>query len=95
MQYAMLTILLLLESKLIIIKIIVAKLLLNKAYTFTLHMHTHTLHTCTHTHTQMGFGDLSPYGHPTSFTPNIQRMADDGLVLTNFYTNSPVCSPSR
>lgn len=44
---------------------------------------------------QLGYGDLSPYGHPTSFTPNIQKMADSGLVLTNFYTNSPASSPSR
>ncbi|CAI8023951.1 N-acetylgalactosamine-6-sulfatase [Geodia barretti] len=43
----------------------------------------------------LGYGDLSTYGHPTSFTPNIQNMADNGLILTNFYSNSPVCSPSR
>jgi len=44
---------------------------------------------------QLGWGDLSAYGHPTSYTPNIQRMADQGLLLTNFYVSSPICSPSR
>ena len=44
---------------------------------------------------QLGWGDLSAYGHPTSSTPNIQRMADEGLLFTQFYTSSPVCSPSR
>ena len=44
---------------------------------------------------QLGFGDLSVYGHPTSHTPNLDQMASEGLVFTQFYTASPVCSPSR
>ncbi len=44
---------------------------------------------------QLGYGDLSPYGHPTSITPNIMKMAQDGLVFTQFYAPSPVGSPSR
>lgn len=44
---------------------------------------------------QMGYGDLPVYGNPTTYTPNIQRMAKYGLTFTNMYSPSPVCSPSR
>ena len=43
----------------------------------------------------LGYGDLTVYGHPTSSTPNLQAMANEGMVLTQFYSASPVCSPSR
>lgn len=43
----------------------------------------------------MGYGDLSCYGHPTTRTPNLDRMADEGARLTSFYCGAPVCSPSR
>ncbi|XP_075455358.1 arylsulfatase A isoform X2 [Ascaphus truei] len=43
----------------------------------------------------MGYGDLGCYGHPTSHTPNLDRMAARGLRFTDFYTNGAVCSPSR
>ncbi|XP_064397200.1 arylsulfatase A-like [Halichondria panicea] len=43
----------------------------------------------------LGYGDLTPYGHPTSNTPHIQLLAEQGLVFTQFYTTSPICSPSR
>ena len=43
----------------------------------------------------MGYGDLSSYGHPTILTPHIDRMASEGQKWTNFYTASSVCSPSR
>ena len=43
----------------------------------------------------LGFGDLGCYGHPSSLTPNLDRLASDGLRFTNFYCTSPVCSPSR
>ena len=44
----------------------------------------------------LGYGDdLTVYGHPTSSTPNLQAMAYEGMVLTQFYSASPVCSPSR
>ena len=43
----------------------------------------------------LGFGDLGCYGHPSSLTPNIDRLAANGLRFTDFYTTSPVCSPSR
>ncbi|XP_014663265.1 PREDICTED: arylsulfatase A-like [Priapulus caudatus] len=43
----------------------------------------------------LGYGDLSCFGHPTSHTPFIDEMANKGLVFTQFYSTSPVCSPSR
>ncbi|XP_041459556.1 arylsulfatase A-like [Lytechinus variegatus] len=43
----------------------------------------------------LGYGDIEPYGHPTSSTPNLRRLAADGLVLTQFYSAAAVCSPSR
>lgn len=43
----------------------------------------------------MGYGDLSSFGHPTIQTPNIDRIARDGQKWTNFYAASSVCSPSR
>ena len=43
----------------------------------------------------LGYGDLAYTGHPTISSPNIDRLARDGLVLTEFYAASPVCTPSR
>ncbi|KAM4734102.1 arylsulfatase A [Anableps anableps] len=43
----------------------------------------------------LGFGDLGCYGHPSSLTPNLDRLAAEGLRFTDFYCTSPVCSPSR
>uniref|UniRef100_A0ACB8FL84 Uncharacterized protein n=1 Tax=Sphaerodactylus townsendi TaxID=933632 RepID=A0ACB8FL84_9SAUR len=43
----------------------------------------------------LGFGDLASYGHPTSVTPALDKMAAGGLRFTSFYSSSPVCSPSR
>ncbi|CAN9499221.1 unnamed protein product [Ophioblennius macclurei] len=43
----------------------------------------------------LGFGDLGCYGHPSSSTPNLDRLAAGGLRFTDFYCTSPVCSPSR
>ncbi|XP_053479504.1 arylsulfatase A [Ictalurus furcatus] len=43
----------------------------------------------------LGYGDLGFSGHPTSLTPNLDRLAADGLRFTDFYSTSPVCSPSR
>ena len=37
----------------------------------------------------------TPYGHPFIRTPNIQRLADRGVVFENAYCNSPLCVPSR
>ena len=43
----------------------------------------------------LGYGDLSSYGHPTIHTPRLDRMAREGIKLTSFYTAAPVCTPSR
>jgi len=42
----------------------------------------------------MGYGDISPFGSTVNPTPNLKRMADEGMKLTSFYA-SPVCTPSR
>ncbi len=43
----------------------------------------------------LGYGDLSCYGATDLQTPNIDELASTGLKFTQFYANSPVCSPSR
>ena len=43
----------------------------------------------------LGYGDLSCYGHPIIETPNLDRLADQGIRLTSCYSAAPVCSPSR
>lgn len=43
----------------------------------------------------LGYGDLSSYGHPTIRTPHLDRMAAQGQRWTSFYAGAPVCSPSR
>ena len=43
----------------------------------------------------MGYGDLSSYGHPATQTPHLDRLAREGQRWTNFYVAAPVCSPSR
>lgn len=43
----------------------------------------------------MGYADPSCFGNPHVKTPNIDRLAGEGIRLTNFYVNSPICSPSR
>ncbi|SDW32375.1 arylsulfatase A [Lutibacter oricola] len=42
-----------------------------------------------------GYEDLSCFGSNKLKTPNIDKMADEGVKLTSFYVASSVCSPSR
>lgn len=43
----------------------------------------------------MGYGDIGCFGAKAIKTPNLDRMASEGLRLTNFYVASPICTPSR
>lgn len=43
----------------------------------------------------LGYGDLSCYGQSKFETPNIDRLADEGLKFTDHYSGNTVCSPSR
>lgn len=43
----------------------------------------------------LGYGDLSTFGHPVIETPNLDQLAEDGMKFTSFYSAAPVCSPSR
>ena len=43
----------------------------------------------------LGYGDLACYGHPSIRTPNLDRMAAEGMRFTDFYSAAPVCTPSR
>jgi arylsulfatase A-like enzyme len=43
----------------------------------------------------LGYGDLSCYGQKKFQTPNIDRLAEEGLRFTAHYSGNTVCSPSR
>lgn len=43
----------------------------------------------------LGYGDLGSYGNTLIQTPNIDRLAQEGMKFTQFYANGPVCSPTR
>ncbi len=42
-----------------------------------------------------GYGDIEPNGAEDFQTPNINRMAEEGMNFTSFYVAAPVCTPSR
>jgi arylsulfatase A len=42
----------------------------------------------------MGYGDIGPFGSTLNRTPNLDRMAKEGMKLTSFYA-APLCTPSR
>ncbi|MDF7806357.1 sulfatase-like hydrolase/transferase [Pontiellaceae bacterium B12219] len=42
-----------------------------------------------------GYGDMGKHGSTFCETPNLDRMAEEGIDFANFTVNSPVCSPSR
>ena len=43
----------------------------------------------------LGYGDLGCYGSAAGGTPHLDALAAGGVRFTNWYSNSPVCSPSR
>lgn len=43
----------------------------------------------------LGYGDIASFGATDIKTPNIDRIANEGIKFTAHYTSSPVCSPSR
>jgi arylsulfatase A-like enzyme len=43
----------------------------------------------------MGYGDIDPYGAPDVRTPSLNRLAREGVRLTDGYSNGPVCTPTR
>ncbi|WPR75018.1 sulfatase [Algoriphagus sp. NG3] len=43
----------------------------------------------------MGWADLSSFGNTDAQTPNIDKIAREGISFEQFYVNSPICSPSR
>lgn len=42
-----------------------------------------------------GYGDLGCYGGKDIRTPHIDRLAREGVRFTDFYSNAPVCTPTR
>ena len=43
----------------------------------------------------MGYGDIGPFGNKINQTPNLDRMAAEGIKFTDFYVSSTACTPSR
>jgi arylsulfatase A-like enzyme len=43
----------------------------------------------------MGYGDLGAFGNPDVRTPALDRLAAEGVILTQHYSASPVCAPAR
>ncbi|MFW6326810.1 MAG: sulfatase-like hydrolase/transferase [Bacteroidota bacterium] len=43
----------------------------------------------------LGYGDLHCYGNDTIMTPNLDRLATNGVMFSSYYATAPVCSPSR
>lgn len=43
----------------------------------------------------LGYGDLSVYGQEKFKTPNIDKLASQGMLFTQHYSGSTVCAPSR
>src|SRR4029079_11704537 len=43
----------------------------------------------------LGYGDVGCYGQKRIKTPNLDRMASEGMRFTDAYAGAPVCAPSR
>ena len=43
----------------------------------------------------LGYGDLGAYGQTKIETPNIDALANEGMLFTQHYSGAPVCAPAR
>ena len=43
----------------------------------------------------LGYGDINSFGSINYDTPNLNKLVNEGMLFTNFYTVQPVCSASR
>ena len=43
----------------------------------------------------LGYGEIGPYGQRTIQTPNLDRLASEGMLFTDAYSGAAVCAPSR
>lgn len=43
----------------------------------------------------LGYGDLGCYGNTTVSTPNVDKLAAEGIKFTDFHSNGPMCTPTR
>ena len=43
----------------------------------------------------LGYGHLGAYGQKLILTPEIDKMAKEGLLLTDYYSGTSVCAPAR
>jgi uncharacterized sulfatase len=43
----------------------------------------------------MGWADFSCFGNTDAQTPNMDKLASEGIIFEQFYVNAPICSPSR
>src|SRR5664279_2017286 len=43
----------------------------------------------------MGYSDIGCFGGKFAPTPNLDRLAQEGIRFTQYYSSSPICSPSR
>lgn len=43
----------------------------------------------------LGYAEIGPYGQEKIKTPNLDRMANEGMRFTDHYTSTPVCAPAR
>jgi arylsulfatase A-like enzyme len=43
----------------------------------------------------LGYGDIGCFGSTKHRTPHIDRLGEEGIRLTSFYSSAPVCTPSR
>lgn len=43
----------------------------------------------------LGYGDLGCYNENFKFSPNIDHLAENGIMFTDFHSNGPICTPTR